>query len=203
MKFETFIVGKYVDLVLLDEKVVKKTDWYTWLNHQKNTKMLETGKFPNTLEKQITYLNSDLSSKKEILSLAKLDKKLQLGVVEKNNNTLVGMVSAYDFDYFNKVCYISVITDLRKQNINRLQVFKESQDLLIDHIFFKMNFRKIYSGAKEKGLSDMTKKIWGFKLQGVLKKHTYVDGKYLDSYLVGLFKKDWIKLRGDKSKKSQ
>ena len=24
MKFETFIIGKYVDLVLLDEKVVKK-----------------------------------------------------------------------------------------------------------------------------------------------------------------------------------
>ena len=56
---------------------------------------------------------------------------------------------------------------------------------------------------KEKDLSNMTKKIWGFKLQSVLKKHTYVDGKYLDSYLVGLFKKDWIKLRGDKSKKSQ
>ena len=45
----------------------------------------------------------------------------------------------------------------------------------------------------------MTRKIWGFKLQGVLKKHTYVDGKYLDSYLLGPFKKDWIKLGGDKS----
>lgn len=199
MKFETFITGKYVNLVLLDENVVKKTDWYTWLNHPENTKMLETGKFPNTLEKQIVYLNSDLATKKEIKSLSNLDKKLQLGVVEKNSNTLVGMVSAYDFDYFNRVCYVSVITDLRKKNINRLQVFKESQDLLIDHIFFKMNFRKIYSGAKEKSLSEMTRKIWGFKLQGVLKKHTYVDGKYLDSYLLGLFKKDWIKLRGDKS----
>ena len=66
MKFETFITGKYVNLVLLDEKVVKKTDWYTWLNHPENTKMLETGKFPNTLEKQIVYLNSDLASKKRL-----------------------------------------------------------------------------------------------------------------------------------------
>ncbi len=103
------------------------------------------------------------------------------------------MVSAYNFNYISRICYVSVITDLRKKNINRLRVFKESQDLLIDHLFFKMNLRKIYSGASDRKLSDMTRKIWGFKREGVKKKHAYIEGKYYDTYLLGLFKKDWEK----------
>ena len=37
IKFDTFLIGKLVDLVLLDEKVVKKTDWYKWMNFKENT----------------------------------------------------------------------------------------------------------------------------------------------------------------------
>ena len=49
IKFETFLIGKLVDLVLLDEKIVKKTDWYKWMNFKERaTDLLETGKFPNT-----------------------------------------------------------------------------------------------------------------------------------------------------------
>jgi|TARA_B100002052_G_C15812901_1_gene566750 hypothetical protein len=198
MKFETFIIGKYIDLVLLDEKVVKKTDWYTWLNYSENTEILSVGKFPNTLKKQLLYVRNQLAEKKNILKFDELENKLQLGVVEKKNNTLVGMVAAYDFNYFNRTCNVAVITDLRKKNINRLLVFKESQDLLLDHLFFKMNFRKIYSGAPDKKLSDMTVKIWGFTREGVRKKDTYFDGKYHDDYKLGLFKEDWAKIRKKK-----
>ena len=120
-----------------------------------------------------------------------VENKIQLGVVEKKNNILVGMVSAYNFNHISRTCFVSVITDLRKKNINRLLVFKECQDLLIDHLFFKLNLRKIYSGASDKKLSDMTRKIWGYKREGIFKKHSYIDGKYYDSYLLGLFKKDW------------
>ena len=55
--FDTFLEGNKVDLIVLDSKVVKNTDWYTWLNYQKNTELLETGKFPNTIEKQLKYLD--------------------------------------------------------------------------------------------------------------------------------------------------
>ena len=34
-KFETFLIGKNVDLVILDEKIVKNTDWYQWMNFKK------------------------------------------------------------------------------------------------------------------------------------------------------------------------
>ena len=163
IKFETFLIGKLVDLVLLDEKVVKKTDWYKWMNFKENTDLLETGKFPNTLNDQILYLRNNLDSKKKVLDKKKLSKKLQLGIVIKESNTLIGMVSAYNFNYFTRTCTVSLITDLKKDLKNRLLIFKESQDLFINHIFFKMNFRKIYSGAISEELSKLTEKIWGFK----------------------------------------
>ena len=108
------------------------------------------------------------------------------------------MVSAYDFNYFNRTGIVAVITDLIKKNINSLLVFTESQDLLLDHLFFKMNFRKIYSGAPDKKLSDMTGKIWGFTREGVRKKDTYFDGKYHDDYKLGLFNEEWAKIRKKK-----
>ena len=189
--FDTFLEGSKVDLIVLDCKVVKNTDWYTWLNYQKNTELLETGKFPNTIEKQLKYLKTEIISKKELLSNSKTDKKIQLGIVDKHTNILVGMVSAYNFNYFTRTCYVSVIMDLKKKLKNRLETFKEAQDLIIDHIFFKMNFRKIYSGTSSEKLSILTEKLWGFKREGVLKEHEFINGKYVDSYLIGLFRKDW------------
>ena len=192
-KFESFLIGKYVDLVLLDENVVKNTDWYKWMNFKDNTDLLETGKFPNTLNDQLNYLKNNLDSKKKILSNDKLSKKLQLGIVDKKANVLVGMVAAYNFNYFSRTCTVALITDLKKDLKNRLQIFKESQDLLIDHLFFKMNFRKIYSGAISEELSKLTERLWGFKREGVQKEHGFVNGKYVDNYILGLFRSDWKK----------
>ena len=181
--FDTFLSGKKVDLIILDKRVVKNTDWYTWLNYKKNTELLETGKFPNTIEKQFKYLKNEIISKKKLLSNSKTDQKIQLGILDKKTNLLVGMVSAYNFNYFSRTCYVSLIIDLRKNLKNRLEIFKESQDLIIEHIFFKMNFRKIYSAAYSEPLSVLTEKLWGFKREGVLKEHAFVDGKYVDCYL--------------------
>ena len=201
MKFDTFIIGEYVDLVLLDQRVVNKTDWYKWFNHHENTRILEVGKFPNTLKKQLIYVKNELASNDDIISLEDVDKKIQLGILYKKNNSLVGMVSAYKFNYLSRNCFISLITDLRKKKINRLKIFKESQDMMIDHLFYKMNMRKIYSGATDKKLSEMTVKIWGFKLEGIQKKHSFYDGKYHDNFLLGLFREDWEKIKKKKNVK--
>ena len=57
-----------------------------------------------------------------------------------------------------------------------------------------MNFRKIYSSAYSEPLSVLTEKLWGFKREGVLKELAFVVGKYVDCYLVGLFRSDWKRI---------
>ena len=200
-KFVPFLRGVHVDLVLLDKNVVKKTDWFKWMNVKKNTDLLESGKFPNTLTDQLNYLKNNLETKKTILSNKKIEKKIQLGIVDKKTNLLVGMVATYGFNYFNRTCNIALITDLTKSLKNRLQIMKESQALMIDHVFFKMNFRKIYAGTISEGLAKLTERLWGFKIEGVKKDNSFLNGKYVDSYDLGLFKKDWIK-NGHRRKKN-
>ena len=72
-------------------------------------------------------------------------------------------------------------------------LFKESQDLLFDHLFYKMNFRKIYAGVISKELSLVSEKLWGFKREGTHKKHAYVNGKYIDTFTLALFRQNWEK----------
>jgi hypothetical protein len=198
--FNKFLSGHKVDLIILDKNVVKNTDWYTWLNDQKNTELLETGKFPNTIEKQLKYLETEIISEKKLLSISNMksgetftDKKIQLGIVVKKTNMLVGMVAVSSFRHFSRTCSVSLIMDLKKNLKDRLEIFKESQDLIIEHIFFKMNFRKICTGTISEKLSLLTEKLWGFKREGVFKKHQFVNGKYLDAYMLGLFREDWEK----------
>jgi RimJ/RimL family protein N-acetyltransferase len=198
--FNKFLSGHKVDLIILDKNVVKNTDWYTWLNDQKNTELLETGKFPNTIEKQLKYLETEIISEKKLLSISNMrsgetftDQKIQLGIVVKKTNMLVGMVAVSSFRHFSRTCSVSLIMDLKKNLKDRLEIFKESQDLIIEHIFFKMNFKKIYSGTISEKLSLLTEKLWGFKREGVFKKHQFVNGKYIDAYMLGLFREDWEK----------
>ena len=198
--FNKFLSGHKVDLIILDKNVVKNTDWYTWLNDQKNTELLETGKFPNTIEKQLKYLETEIISEKKLLSISIMrsgetftDQKIQLGIVVKKTNMLVGMVAVSNFRHFSRTCSVSLIMDLKKNLKDRLEIFKESQDLIIEHIFFKMNFKKIYSGTTSEKLSLLTEKLWGFKREGVFKKHQFVNGKYIDAYMLGLFREDWEK----------
>ena len=191
MKFDSFLNGKFVDLIILNKKISKYTDWYSWFNYKTNTDYLEVGKFPNTVDDQIMYLKNSIEQKKIILSNDKISKKLQLGIKQKSTNKLIGMVAAYNFNYFNRTCYVSCIFDQRKKMSNQLSLFKESQDLLFDHLFFKINLRKIYAGAISKKLSLISEKLWGFKKEGRLKKNAFVNGKYLDSFILGLFRENW------------
>ena len=36
-KYDTFLIGKFVDLVIIDSKFLKNNSWHTWLNDQKLT----------------------------------------------------------------------------------------------------------------------------------------------------------------------
>ena len=34
-KFDNFLIGKLVDLAILNKSIIKNTDWYKWFNYKK------------------------------------------------------------------------------------------------------------------------------------------------------------------------
>ena len=191
MKHDVFLIGKDVDLIVLELKHVKKTDWYKWLNNQKLTTYTKQGYFPNTKHKQLKYFLDNLHKKKELNKKFSEDKKLQLGILNKKTNKLVGVISLFRFDYFSRCCEISILINFEKLN-NSMKVYKEAQDLLIKHAFFKMNFRRIQTSTFSSELSDLAIRLFGFKLEGIQKEREYVNGKYHDLYLLGLLKNYYV-----------
>ena len=73
MRFEIFLKGDLVNLVVVTENLISKTKWYTWLNDQIITKYTKQGYFPLTKKEEIQYYKENIKSKKRI----------QLGVVDK------------------------------------------------------------------------------------------------------------------------
>ena len=197
IKYDTFIEGKLVDLVILNEEIAKNSEWYSWFNYKKNTELLQLGRFPNSKEKQLNYFKNFVVKKKDIKKKVKEDMKVQLGILLKKENKLIGMVTLLDFDYFNRSCGISLIIDTKKNIVNRLPVFKEAQDMAINHAFYKMNFRRIYTTAFSDSLCQMTERVFGFKREGSLREHQFFKGKYVDSYVLGLLRKDWENKNGN------
>lgn len=188
MNHDIFLNGKLVDLIVLEIKHVKKTDWYKWLNNQKLTRFTKQGYFPNTKKKQLKYFLDNLHNKKELNKKIDEDKKLQLGILNKKTNEFVGVISLFRFDYFSRCCEISILINFENLN-DSMKIYKEAQDLLIQHAFYKMNFRRIQTTTFSKELSDLAIRLFGFKLEGTQKEREYINGEYHDLFLLGLLRK--------------
>ena len=182
MKFDIFIKGKLVDLEIFKKNILLKTNFYTWLNDQKITKFIaNAGYFPITRKEEIEYYEQNIKSKKRI----------QLGIVLKKYKKLIGVLSLYNINHIDGTCNISVLLNQNEKKINSLHFFSEAQSLLIDHAFKKLNLRRIEAAAASKQMLELNKKLFGFKCEGVMKEQKYVDGKYIDIYMLALLKKNW------------
>lgn len=177
-KFRSFIKGKVIDLIIVDENFVKNTDWFEWINHNINTEFLTVGNYPNTLTHQKKYF------KEQILS----NKRLQLGVFCKRLKKLVGLISLYSINMTNKDAFISVFFDKRWKLANSLSIFVEAHNLIISHGFKKMNLRRVLSTTISKELDDLLCKVLNFKKEGLIKKKVYKNNKYHDLYISSILK---------------
>lgn len=178
IKFKVFIKGKYIDLVRIDEEFIKKTDWFNWINQKNNTELLSQGNFPNTISHQKKYFQENIVT----------NKRLQLGIVLKSNNQLIGVISLYNISHFNRDAFISTFFNQEKKYRDVLRIFHETHSLIIEHAFKKMNLRRIVSTTISKNLDDYICRTLKFKKEGVMRKKTFKNNKYHDLYISSVFK---------------
>lgn len=187
-KIEIFYHGKNIDLCILNNYIIKNSNWYKWFNNKKLTKYTEQGVFPNSLKKQLIFLKENIIKKKDIFKKVRDDKKIQLGIVKKKE--LIGIISLSRFDYRNRCCEISSVMDHIGLK-NSLIYIKEAQDLMLKHAFNKMNFNRVQTIVYNKELVDLSVRLFNFKMEGTLRKRVFLDGKYKNAYLLGLLKSEF------------
>lgn len=175
--YDVFIKGKIIDLVVLSEEIVEKTNWYRWFNDEEVTEYMQQHYYPNTKEKQLKYFNDEIQSNSEMV---------QLGIVSKYNSVLIGMVTLKNIDLQNRSAEISII--IGEKEYHSLQNFIESCQLIIKHGFDIIGLNRIYSGSFSKDIDNLFCRLLNFQPEGVLKKAVYKNGVFHDIYLCALLK---------------
>ena len=154
--------------------------WTSWFNDKNTTMFMNKAVFPNTIAQQ-----------KEHLENSKIDKNnIQLAVVLKEDNQLIGSIGLHKIDWTHKTGDISIIIG-EKIGLGR-GAGKEAINLLVHHAFLKVNLRKITAGMWSENIGS--KKAFesnGFLLEGIRKEQYEANGKVYDCLEYGLLKRDW------------
>ena len=188
-KYQIFIEGETIDLVVPSKKAVENTECYNWFNNKKFTKYLSNhGLFPNTIEDQKLILKKMIESNKN-------KKGLFLLIAEKKNHKLIGVCSLSKIDWISRSAYMAVImSPYWKKNF----VFNsiETKALLTEHVFEKLNLNKVVT-SQVLELSEWQKycNIFGYKVEGVARDYLLKNNKYYDVCFHSCLLKDYLKYK--------
>ncbi|WP_456318364.1 GNAT family N-acetyltransferase [Priestia megaterium] len=109
--------------------------------------------------------------------------------IETNEQVLVGWVFLKDIDYAHGRASIGILLSSEARGQGYGQIAMEQ---MIDLGFKQLRLNKIYlttRGLNEQAIA-LYKKI-GFVTEGILRNHAYVEGKYVDTYFMGILASEW------------
>jgi len=177
---DCFLEGKNIYLRQAEPADVKK--WYKWFNNKKITSFMDQGRYPNTYEKQLIYLKRIYLSNTDI----------QLAIVEKKSDDLVGTIGLHQIDLINRNADLSIVVGETKffgQGIG-----KEAVSLLMAHAFNTLNLHKLTAGMCEENKASVGLFVsLGFKREALLWDQIYLAGRYRNIIKLGLINKGLFK----------
>lgn len=154
--------------------------WYNWFNDAEVVRLMDQRRWPNTKEKQKRYL--------EAMTVSRSD--MQLAIINKANDCLVGTVGLHGIDPINRNADISVIIGDKKYWGKGLA--KEAVGLLVHHSFEMLNLHKLTAGFIDgNAASQKLFESFGFKKEALLRQHVYLQGVYHNVIKMGLLKANY------------
>ena len=150
-----------------------------WINNQANTIYMGSGNFPETSSSLKKYVEDFEGSKNGIL----------LGIFLKETDAHIGNITLQQINWKDGYGEIGIIIGDEKQWGKGYAT--DSIRLVVEHAFNKLNLRKIYSGIVDgNGGSIKAFEKVGFKKEGLLREHFYLNNKYHDYLRYGLLRKE-------------
>ena len=172
---DIFLSGSDVDLLALSEKVVEQSNWYGWFNDEETTSSMQKHYFPNTKLMQLNFFRNEISNQSS--------NKLQLGILHKKNQVIIGVISLSNIDFLNQKCEIGGL--IGEKNYKNISYWAEANRLLIKHAKNSLNMNRVYGASFIKEVAIFYERLLGFELEGVLKKDVFKNGVFNDVYLFG------------------
>ena len=154
--------------------------WFQWFNDHEVTQQMNKGALPNT----------ELAQEQFLEALAKSKNDIQLAIVSKKNEDLIGAIGIHKIDWIHRHGDISIVIGNKKYWGQG--VATEAIGAMVRHAFTKLNLHKLTAGtwANNTGSRRAFEKN-GFSLEGTLKHQFFFQEGYVDQICLGLLEEDW------------
>ncbi len=172
-----FIVG---DRVYLRPLEVEDTDAFVpWLNDT------EIGRYLGLM-----HPTNRLRERGYMEKLYKDDRKVNMGIVLKEGDQLIGSISLDDISIPHRHAELGIL--IGDKSCWSKGYGTEAMNLMIEYGFNQLNLHRIYLFVYDFNARAVRayEKV-GFKREGVLRDHGYRNGEYYDNYAMSILEDEW------------
>lgn len=179
---DIFLEGETVALKALTEDDVRDSGWHGWFNNRETTAFMQQGYFPNTREAQLEFL------KKEVLHNPG---KIQLGIVVKSEQRLIGVVSLSGIDFLNRKAEFAIV--IGEKDCRGKEYGTEATRLILEHAFGKLSLNKVWLGVHAGHAAAIrTYEKAGFIPEGTLREEILHAGAYYNVVRMSILARDFF-----------
>ena len=172
-----FIVGDRIYLRPLDMEDAES--FVPWLNDKEIREYL--GKTsPFNLIKEKSYIEG----------LYKDDRSVNLGILLKENDQLIGAIGLHDVSIPHRHAELGIL--IGEKSCWSTGYGTEAMNLMLEYGFDQLNLHRVYLFVLDYNPRAIRAyEEVGFKREVILREHGYKDGKYCDDYGMGILESEW------------
>ena len=148
-------------------------DLNEWRNDYSIFKNLGGGFQPLSIDQQALWMDN-------MIDLTSNNKRF---MITKNNNS-IGVVGLYNINYINRNCEFGIY--IGNKSYHGKGIGKEATLLMINYAFQNLNMRKVKLLVNDDNFAHKMYEKLGFRNVGFYENERYVNGKYLNVYIMEL-----------------
>jgi RimJ/RimL family protein N-acetyltransferase len=123
----------------------------------------------------------------------------QFLIIEKASNRRVGLVLMYGLDALSGTAQIAIVAH---PDFHRTSLAIDGTIVFIDYVFASWNLLKLYGEsmgfnfgqfARQDNRRMKTEDV--FRVEGILREHSYLGGRFWDKIITAMYKSDWLRER--------
>ena len=173
-KYSSFIDGKRIYLRDVRQEDVTES-YYYWMNDPQITKYTESHYYPSTIESIKQYVEEKQKYRNEIF----------LAILVKEDHHHIGNIKLGPINWIHRNGDIGIL--IGDKDYWGKGYATEAIDLIIKYAFKVLGLHKLTAGSISSNKGSVKAFMNNnFEIEGVRKKHVFINGSYVDATLLGL-----------------